>query len=1077
MRSFATLQLLALASIASATNINVTSCDCGFYDEAQDNLWTDSIIVYFNETAAIPEDIFERENYRNKWEQGWNSQFIQGAFTNNSWIGNTTHPNRPTLNALQLFLQPPDAQHVVVGGGLRSQRKDIQYGSFRAYMKGPHKGAGGSSLSMMLMYNLTQQITLNIQNTQERGSANNSAWFSTLMNHEFPNRYLGVNFTNITNPDFGANPLDNPWGYNNMRFDWTPKVINYWLGNNLSRSVSGQADDGSDRPSVPSPLTLKHWSDGNEYAMAGPPMLNTSEANVLYVRAFFNVTGKSADQLEDFNSRCSKASACSTENLDLRGATEYPPEATNYWQQVNDQYTMRWPAVGIGALGLTLSIITLLNVIVRKMVLPSAPKKHNTSEPSGESNNDSREDMSFTSGGTTPLAMHRSPYASGFITPATGGARTIRESSASVSGTLVTPSPYNLTRPSSVRGEELPPIPRVTGGSGSGSPHNLTRPSSAGGEETHGKSVNGKGEETVVTEVAVTPGLNSGPPTPLSVPATPFSPTGTMAKNLSFLGKPPDLPTFAPAIIGDTGNEEVVRGGVIAETSKSGVTVPVSSGPAPAAAAPTDSTPGGKPAPRQKIDYLAGLLAVCSTLVSLTHFMLTFLPATIEPGAFAHYNSVLFFTTSSRFLTTKYLRTGDLQVIAEKTTSRTFRLMIPIIGVIILEYFLMDVGATDWLQYLPSISWSTWPYTVVYNSFGDFISETLELIYLIPNAQPQITFNYCTGVLWTIPVQLDGSWQALLGAIIFREVKTPWKRFGYYFIVILTHWYARSWGSFFIAGLCMADMDVIFKYRRHLYARPWLYYPLLNIVIILALAGLGNDLISQWTGFNFQVIEDGWHIDKLTGFALIQVGKAGFPPYYTPKLNGLVFSICAQLLVEWSTVLQKIISIKVFLWLFPHIFTIYLFHGFVFWSIGSWVCVGLGAAGVPYWANMLITAIACYGFLYLSLPIITPVVEALGKTVTMSIWASASEQPAPKRPTLFPFPQDLFTSRNVENPFEASSIGSSASSLTDKQRIGKGTHSATDSSASSFMERQVVTERQVVVETKWPLATEKAVPF
>lgn len=53
-------------------------------------------------------------------------------------------------------------------------------------------------------------------------------------------------------------------------------------------------------------------------------------------------------------------------------------------------------------------------------------------------------------------------------------------------------------------------------------------------------------------------------------------------------------------------------------------------------------------------------------------------------------------------------------------------------------------------------------------------------MYLIPNAAPQITFNYCTGVLWTIPVQLQGSWLVLLGVIVIREIKTPWKRFGYY---------------------------------------------------------------------------------------------------------------------------------------------------------------------------------------------------------------------------------------------------------------------------------------------------------
>ena len=1094
--------LLGLAGLVAGIS-DVKGCDCGFYDASQGNLWTDSIVVYFNETGSIDDEIWWRENWRNTYEQGWNAQFITGSATNNSWIGNSSSTSTSSQKSLQLFVSPSTSQHLVVGGGLRTQRQDIQYGSFRAFMKGPHQYAGGTSLTMELAYNLTEQISLNIQNTDDP----ETAWISTLMNHEFPNRYLGVNFTNITNPDFGANPVQNAWDYNIMRVDWTPKAMNYWLGNNLTRSVTGAADDGSARPTTPSPLTIKHWSNGNEYAMEGPPMHNESEANVLYIRAFFNTSSMSSDEQQSFNSRCNTDSACSTDDMELRGFTDYPESAKQFWYQTEGGYTTRWPAVGIGSFALLVSLCTLLNVIIRRIVLPAAPK-HGSAPSSSESEDSSstRGDESFTSGGTTPLAMHRSPFASGFITPATSGARTIRDSSAS--GTMVN-TPNNLTRPSSIRETEEPPLPRpfpdpsVAGPSAPGTPHNLTRPSSARGEGDPPALPRAESYDTFdrmrfsgMGEGPVSPGLTSGPETPFSAnfPTTPFSPASMGPRNLSFLGRPAEGVSYGPAVpVGDTGNEEILRDGVVVENNGKGKNVAISS-----SAAPKEVTGGGgKPAPKatQRVDYLAALLAICSTFVSLTHYMLTFLPATIMPGSFEHYDSenwarktvgwfffneawvVLFFTTSSRFLTTKYLRTGDLQVIAEKATGRTFRLMIPIIGVIVLEYFLMDVGATDWLQYLASVTWSTWPYTVVYNSFGDFISETLQLIYLIPNGQPQITFNYCTGVLWTIPVQLDGSWQAMLAVIVFREIKTAWKRFSYYALVLVLHWYARSWGGFFIAGLCMADLDVTYKYRKWLYARPWVYYPALNLVILLALAGLGNDLISQWTGVNFQIIEDGWHIDKPSGLALVQAGHDGFPPYYVPKLNSLVFAICAQLLVEWSSWFQKVISIKIILWLFPHIFTIYLFHGFIFWSVGSAVCISLSSAGIPYWANMLITAMVCYLVLYASLPIITPVVEALGKTVTNTIWASASEQPAPKRATLYPFPNDLFTSRNPENPIEPSFTDSSASSMTDKPgKGGKGSMTtATGSSASSF----VFTDnpKPTMADGKGPVVSEKPIPF
>jgi hypothetical protein len=118
---------------------------------------------------------------------------------------------------------------------------------------------------------------------------------------------------------------------------------------------------------------------------------------------------------------------------------------------------------------------------------------------------------------------------------------------------------------------------------------------------------------------------------------------------------------------------------------------------------------------------------------------------TIEPFFFNNIWTGLFFTTSTRFLTTGYLRKGDLKFIAEKTVCRTPRFMIPIVSVIVFEYFMMDVGAVTYLEYLPSITWSPWPSTSVYPNFGWFLNETLQLIYLIPNAAPQLTWNYCTG--------------------------------------------------------------------------------------------------------------------------------------------------------------------------------------------------------------------------------------------------------------------------------------------------------------------------------------------
>jgi hypothetical protein len=359
-------------------------------------------------------------------------------------------------------------------------------------------------------------------------------------------------------------------------------------------------------------------------------------------------------------------------------------------------------------------------------------------------------------------------------------------------------------------------------------------------------------------------------------------------------------------------------------------------------------------------------------------------------------------------LVATYIKTGNLKGVAEKTVGRTPRLIIPCAAIAALEYFCMQVGAITWLEYLPSVTWSTWPYTSNYVTFGHFISEVIELMYIIPNAVPQITFNYCIGVLWTIPVQLQNSWTSLLAVIVLREIKTPWKRMAYYAFCILNHWYAMSWGSFFWVGLLIADLDITYKWKTWLYARSWAYYPFLTFVALLAFGSPSIDLVAQWTPINFNTLEFGIHPHQRSGHLIRESIDYGYPPYYLPRLTALTFSIGLHLLVELSPLVQKFFSNRLLMWLFPHILTLYLIHGLIFWSLGSVICVKLAAHGVPYWANMLVTAVCTYIVIFGCLPFLTPIIETLGKSITMNIWRDASEKPAKRRKTLYPFRADMF---------------------------------------------------------------------
>ncbi|KAK3048285.1 hypothetical protein LTS18_012979 [Coniosporium uncinatum] len=339
--------------------------------------------------------------------------------------------------------------------------------------------------------------------------------------------------------------------------------------------------------------------------------------------------------------------------------------------------------------------------------------------------------------------------------------------------------------------------------------------------------------------------------------------------------------------------------------------------------------------------------------------------------------------------------------------------MIPITAIVLIEYFVIDIGGTKWLEYLPSISWSTWPYVTSFSNFGDFISEVIELAYLIPNAAPEVIYHYCTGVLWTIPVQLQGSWLVLLGVVVIREIKTPWKRFAYYAFCIVQHWYARSWGSFLWMGLLLADLDVTFSWKQWLYARPAAYYSVLVVLNACWILGIAPDVAAQSITYNFAAHENNIHPDIASGLPLRDTPYAGYPAYFNPRFNGLFFAVGLQAVVELSPVLQRILSLKVLMVLFPHILTIYLIHGLIFWSWGAWICVLLARIGLVYWLNLFITAITSYAIIALSLPFLTPIIESLGRSMTAQIWEFATKQSPPRRKTMYPFRDDIFLGSKV----------------------------------------------------------------
>ena len=241
-----------------------------------------------------------------------------------------------------------------------------------------------------------------------------------------------------------------------------------------------------------------------------------------------------------------------------------------------------------------------------------------------------------------------------------------------------------------------------------------------------------------------------------------------------------------------------------------------------------------------RIDYLDGMRGFACLFVSLSHFLLIFYYGIADATGPKHYPHMeiwvriilgpiivnaglvlgIFFVLPSRTMCMRYLLKGGIQSMADSTIRRIPRLMIPVAGACLANYFFIDIDAYKWVPRLGSRTWSVWSYWQNFDNVLVFGNAFVTLWWASPPASPALVTGYATGVLWTIPVIVQGMWTCTLSALIAHELKRPWKRFLFYGVCIacessvchgreraeltllylLVAWYANSWDQFFMAG-------------------------------------------------------------------------------------------------------------------------------------------------------------------------------------------------------------------------------------------------------------------------------------
>lgn len=130
-------------------------------------------------------------------------------------------------------------------------------------------------------------------------------------------------------------------------------------------------------PSTPAPVVLKHWSIGDTYAEQRPPT-QKAEANVKWLRMFFNSSLMAKEDHLSFDSTCHSSLKCSMNDTTLRGSTPYISESTAAWKEPPAQNFLRLIPAWICAGCIIITIFLLIHALILRK-LASISKEPNES--------------------------------------------------------------------------------------------------------------------------------------------------------------------------------------------------------------------------------------------------------------------------------------------------------------------------------------------------------------------------------------------------------------------------------------------------------------------------------------------------------------------------------------------------------------------------------------------------------------------------------------------------------------------------------------------------------------------------
>ena len=432
-----------------------------------------------------------------------------------------------------------------------------------------------------------------------------------------------------------------------------------------------------------------------------------------------------------------------------------------------------------------------------------------------------------------------------------------------------------------------------------------------------------------------------------------------------------------------------------------------------------------------RIDYLDGMRGFACLFVSLGHFILMFWNSMANFYGPHHYYAFeywirvifgpivinaglvlgIFFLLPSRTMGSRYLVKGGVQSLADNSVRRMPRLIIPAFGACLANYMMIDVGAYKWVARMNSLTWSTWSYYQNYDNALDFLNSFIALWWASPPDQPALVTRYATGVLWTIPVIVQGAWTCMLCAVFAHEIKTTWKRFFFYSLCMLLSWYAQTWDLFFMAGLVIADLDINLKYRKWGEAGipllPKGYAKLLRIPErvrhkfaikgkIIPWAFFLACCVQEWLAYipgapgeNFDIWDVGVHPNFYNSKPNKWNNDLGYK-YQRPRTSAWFFVMSIFILADHSSAFRQLFRLRIWSFLGKHSMSYFLLHGIIFWTWGSWLSVTMLTHHVSYMVTIMVVFVTSYILLTIFCICFTYTFEYWGIIASKAFWRATS---------------------------------------------------------------------------------------